>query len=320
MIKNITNKIIIFLFLMVYLIISAVGCGTGSTAVSGEAIQKNVKENTVDGIRIDESTAVIIDTVVDIYGEPDVKSERITQALYNQPVSILEEKDGWCKVITVDGSSGWTRSKFVDRDIKSIYGRNYIHRIIVTSKDKSIYSDYTGGITVKEVVMGTELYVLNSSGTSYEVYLPGNTTGWVRGSGMIHVELNEETPLTSSEDFAASALKFKGTSYLSKGVSSMGIDSTGMTYICSRVNGIKLPRNLKGLEEFGTKIPLEGATSGDLIFLSPSGDEKNIGSVGICIGNGQYIHASKVLGYVRLDGLNESGSEGKPVLARRIFR
>jgi len=316
------------LFFTISILITASGCGAGSVAVSGGSGTSIVQGDTYDteqslrvnGIFIDASAAVITDTVVDIYTDPDVKSERITQALYNQPVSILEENGNWVRVITVDGSRGWARSKFVDRDTKSIYGRSFMHKIIVTSRDISIFSDPSGGITVKDVAMGTELYTFNNSGTAYEVYLPGNTTGWLRESGIIHVGLSADTPMTSREDFVASALKFKGTSYLLNGLSSMGIDSTGMVYICARINGIDLPRNLEGLKQFGTKIALDATVAGDLVFLSPNDDENNIGSVGICVGNGQFIYADRAAGYVRFDGLNENGSDGKPVFARRIFR
>lgn len=318
----------IFLLIFTICMASFVGCGIDSAAVSGDSIKAagqggdTNKEHSgyVNGISMDSSAGVINDTVADIYTDSDVKSKRITQVLFNQPVSILEEKNGWLRVLTVDGSKGWTRSKFVDRDTRSIFGRSFLHKIIVTAKDKSIYSDPISGITLKDVVMGTELYTFNDSGTAYEVYLPGNTTGWIRGSGIIHVDLNTDTPLTSNEDFAASALKFKGSSYLLNGMSYLGIDSMGLIYICARINGIVLPRDLEGLKQSGTKIAINEIVAGDLVFLSPDGDDKSIVSIGICVGNGQYLHASKVLGYVRLDGLNESGSEGKPAFARRIFR
>ena len=40
--------------------------------------------------------------------------------------------------------------------------------------------------------------------------LPGNKTGWLRGSGIIHVGLGEMIPVTNAEDFASTALRLKG--------------------------------------------------------------------------------------------------------------
>ncbi|NJD01015.1 MAG: NlpC/P60 family protein, partial [Ruminiclostridium sp.] len=109
-------------------------------------------------------------------------------------------------------------------------------------------------------------------------------------------------------------------SYLLNGLSSMGMDSSGMIYICSKINGLNLPRDLQGQMNYGEEIQLDSIAAGDIVFLGESENKSNISDQGIYLGNGQYIHASRTLGYVRLEGLNESGSDGKPVFARRIFR
>jgi len=312
--------------LLAIFILAFTGCGTASREVSGnkaaqgdQSAAKLVPEE-VNGIAVNESTAVVTDMVVDVFSEPNVRSQRITQVIYNQAVSVLDEAGSWIRISAADGSIGWVRSKFIDRNISSINGRSCTHRIIITGKEKSIFSDPLGGITVKDVVMGTVFYAFNNSDTAYEVYLPGNVTGWLRGSGIIHIGLDAGVPMTSGEDFAASALKLKGTSYLSNGLSAMGIDSPGMIYICSKINGLDMPRDLKGLMNYGEEISLDSIAAGDIVFLCESEDMNNISGAGIYMGNGQYIHASRALGYVRLEGLNESGSDGKPLFARRIFR
>lgn len=313
--------------LCIILIIAFTGCSVPSREVSGnkaagegQAPVSISVQDEVNGIPVNESAAVVAEMVADVYTEPDVRSQRITQVIYNQAVSVLEEKGSWARISAADGSRGWIRAKFIDRDISSINGRSYTHRIVITGKVKSIFSDPSGGITLKDAVMGTVFYAFNESDNAYEVYLPGNTTGWLRGSGIIHVDLDTAVPMTSGEDFAASALKLKGVSYLLDGLSSMGMDSPGMIYICSKINGVNMPRDLKGQTAFGGEINLDDIAAGDIVFLSESGDKNNITDAGIYLGNGQYIHASRTSGYVRLEGLNESGSDGKPVFARRIFR
>ena len=77
---------------------------------------------------------------------------------------------------------------------------------------------------------------------------------------------------------------------------------------------------VQALMDYGEETALNDVQAGDIVFLGVSGDNSSILDAGIYMGNGQYIHASKSAGYVRLDGLNESGSDGKPVFARRIFR
>lgn len=273
----------------------------------------------VAGILMDEKAAVITDSVVDIYSQPDIRAERVTQALYNQPATVLDEKAGWARVAVVDGSRGWIRSKYLDKNVSSIYGREADHRIVVTSKEKSVFSNPSGGYTVKDVTMGTEFLAFNSYGDAYEVYLPGNRTGWLRGSGIIHIALDDKVPVTTKADFVATALKFKGTSFLLNGLSTMGMDSSGLVYISARVNGVNLSRNLGGQYMAGASIKLKDAAEGDLVFLANDSDPDNPTCVGICIGNGTYIYSGKLSGYVTISGLNEENMEGKIIAVRRIF-
>lgn len=316
------HRVILVLFILLFAYLT--GCTAAKDASTPVLAVSQPEEATgpvkVNGIPMDEKAAVIADSIVDIFSEPDVQSERITQALYNQPVSILDEKSGWARVSVVDGSRGWIRTKFLDRNISSIYGRESNHRIVVTSKEKSVFSSPSGGYTEKDILMGTELLSFNDYDGAYEVYLPGNQTGWLRGSGIMHIDINSKVPVTKKEDFVATALKFKGTSYLLNGLSSMGMDSAGLVYISARINGVDLSRNIGGQYLSGTSISTEEAREGDLVFLASDEDISAAPTcVGICIGNGSYIYAGKLAGYVTINSLNELNMEGHVVAVRRIF-
>lgn len=273
------------------------------------------------GIPADEKAGVISYNIADVYVSPDVKSERITQVIYNQPVSILSNENGWAEVKTVNGFTGWIKSKFIDSDISSVYGRDYNGRILVTSREKTVYAYPSGGATRIIAPMGTELYAFNNIDDSYEVYLPGGKTGWIQGSGIIHIELNGTIPVTNAEDFASTALRLKGVSYLMNGMSASGIDATGLVYICARINGINLPSTIKGQLATGIQIEPEDAMTGDLVFLAGTGENEaeDINSVGVCIGSGNYIYASRKAGYVTIGEISRENADGIVVNARRLF-
>lgn len=311
--------------ILVILLLFLAGCSPEAQEVSGnkniegnEAGGRKVEIKQVNGIPIDDAAAVVKEMIADVYSEPNVRSRRITQVIYNQAVRIISKEGSWSMIEAHDGSTGWIRSKYIDSNTGSISGRSYTHRIVVTTKEKEVFSSPTGGITLKNAVMGSVFYAFNNSDNAYEVYLPGNMTGWLRGSGFIHIDLEGDIPLTSGADFAASAQKLKGVSYLDNGLSLMGMDSKGMIYICARINGLDAPRSMEELARFGDEVALEELLMGDIVFLG--GDDNNITDAGIYLGNGQYIHSSRTAGYVRLVGLNESSSDGKPLFARRIFR
>jgi gamma-D-glutamyl-L-lysine dipeptidyl-peptidase len=321
---------VLFLLMFLTAAVSVLsGCSGASGAVSGidgpGSVQGSSQEESIEyvfGIPMDKNAAVITDNVADIYVKPDVKSTRVTQALYNQPVSILQKEQGWAKVSAVDGSTGWIKLKYLDSDISSIYGRTYTDRIIVTSREKEIASNPSGGVTQMNAPMGSEFFAFNSSGDAYEVFLPGNKTGWFRGSsGTIHVELNEMIPVTNADDFAATAQRLKGASYLLNGLSNMGIDAPGLVYVCAHINGIDLPRSLAGQLASGTEIKPEDAQTGDLLFLAGAGEGEGgkVISVGICTGGGNYLYAGRKIGYVAVGDINKDNSEGTIIAARRVF-
>lgn len=306
-----------------FTIIGLTGCHGPSREASAEGSVSRSGQDVdyIYGIPMDDSAAIITTSVADVFASPDIKSERVSQALYNQPVCVVKKENGWTKVKIVDGSTGWIKSKFVDSDVSSIYGRSYTHKIIVTSREKVITSGPSGGSTLVNAPMGSEFYAFNDYEDAYEVFLPGNKTGWLKGSGLIHIGLGEMIPVTNPDDFAATALRLKGTSYLLNGLSSMGIDAPGLVYISARINGVNLPRTVEGQLASGTKIRLEDTRAGDLVFLAGTGENEGdaVSGVGICTGGGSYIYAGRKTGYVAVGEINRENQDGKVVAARRIF-
>jgi cell wall-associated NlpC family hydrolase len=273
------------------------------------------------GIPMDETSAVVTESVADIYVSPDVKSDRITQVLCNQPVSVLRSNGGWAKVKTIYGIEGWIKLRYISNDVSSIAGRIYTYKIIVTSREKTVYSAPSGGITRVNAQMGTEFYAFNNMEDAYEVFLPGNTTGWLRGSGIIRIPVDDVIPVTNADDFAATALRFKGTPFMINGMSSMGIDSPGLVYICARINGINLPITIDGQLSAGVETDIDDVKAGDLVFLSGTGDNEadDINCVGISIGDGSYIYAGRRTGYVAIGDIYRENPDGIVVAVRRIF-
>ncbi|HPV01941.1 MAG TPA: SH3 domain-containing protein [Clostridiales bacterium] len=333
------RKAAVLLIIMLLLSILSVGCGDRARQAVLEEPADKTGENRgqtieyIHGIPLDKNTAVVTVSVADVYEEPDVKSMRVTQVLCNQPVSVISQKSGWARVKTISGITGWIRSKFISDDISSISGRVYTYRIVVTSKEKTVYSRPGSGATMVNAHMGTEFYAFNSRDDAYEVFLPGNRTGWLKGSGIIRIDPpNGEIPATNASDFAATALKFKGASFMLNGLTSLGIDAPGLVYICARINGVDLPITLEGQLNSGEEIPLEKVQVGDLVFLSETaavpgtaGNEEaesgevKITSVGICTGGSNYIYAGRKTGYVAIGDLYRENPDGIAVMARRIF-
>lgn len=295
------------------------GCGKVSQKVSSNipngsngAEEDVAKPKSSDGKNLDmenkyKNKAVVLETVVDIFREPDINSERVTQAIFNQPVEVIEEKGSWTKVKVVDGYTGWLKSKFIDRDCTSIMEEKYTDRAVITGKTKKVYSSAGGGVTLKDVVMGTELFIKEKKDRYYEVALPGGITGWIDTKDTIKVPSGSPIPKTSAQDFVATVSKFTGTPYLWGGVSSWeGVDCSGLVYICSRINGVDLPRDVDMQFEFiKTGVgSVEELKAGDFLFFSSSEELKDVSHVGVYVGDGKFIQAAKSKGMVVETGLD----------------
>lgn len=309
--------------IFIYLLIAAqmfTGCSFGDRQASSDVSQTKESIEAINARYKDK--AVIIDSVVDVFKEAEINSERITQGLFNQPVTVLENKDTWTKVKTVDGSTGWLRSKFVDKDCTSIKKELYSERIVITGKKKQVFTNYGGGGTLKDVTMGTEFFVKTKKKNYYEVIVPGKQTGWVEMKNTILVSVDKPIPKTTADDFAATVLKFKDSQYLMGGVSDLqGIDCSGLIYICARINGVDLPRGISDQFEFIKEGPdsFEDVKIGDLVYFSANEDKAGVSGIGVCIGAGKYIHANKAKGAVDVAALDSDYYMKRIMGIKRIF-
>lgn len=311
-------------FILLYLIITIqilTGCSIISDRQASSEVSQTAESPEVINKRY-EDKAVIIDTVVDIFAQADINSERITQGLFNELVTVLEEKDTWTRVRTADGSDGWLRSKFIDKDCTSVKKELYSDRIVITGTIKTVYTNYGGGATLKEAVMGTEFFIKGKRKNYYEVAVPGNLTGWVEMKNTIQLEANSPIPETSAEDFVATVEKFKGTQYLLGGVGARhGMDSAGVVYICAKINGIDLPRG--AMAQFkaakGEPVKVENVKPGDLLFFGANEGETDISNIGIYIGDNQILLDNKAKGSIGYMKLDEGNLIKRLVSIKRIF-
>lgn len=302
------RKIMLSLGTMFFVAVLLAGCNKASI----------IKDKSVAVSKQADIIGIANDTIVDVFREPDTASERVTQAIFNQPVSILKEDGFWLKVGVVDGYTGWVKARYIAKDASSIKG-SYKYKVLVTAKTKNVFATSRSNSVLKDVVMGTEFYSTNKSNSGYEVALPDNKTGWIDGSGTIELAPQASIPKTSTADFVTTASKYKGVIYLWGGVSSWGLDSSGLVYISSRVNGVHLPRDVEQQFQRGITITVDALKSGDLIFFSSKEDLKDISDVGICVEGDKFIHASRSKGSVIISSLSEDYYKRRLVGIKRNF-
>jgi len=102
-------------------------------------------------------------------------------------------------------------------------------------------------------------------------------------------ELIDETSSKQIEKIAKSKL---GKRYKWGGNGPYAYDCSGFTKEVFELNGINIPRVSKDQAEVGLKISKNNLKKGDLIFFDDK-DSSVVSHVGIYLGKGKFIHASR---------------------------
>ncbi len=116
--------------------------------------------------------------------------------------------------------------------------------------------------------------------------------------------------------FAQAALEYRGVRYRWGGMSTRGMDCSGLVALVLRDYGIKAPHNSKALYKLGKQVSREDLQPGDLVFFHTT--RAGISHVGIYIGDGKFVHASSSKGRVRVDRLDTGYYSRRYVGARRV--
>lgn len=112
------------------------------------------------------------------------------------------------------------------------------------------------------------------------------------------------------------ALKYRGVRYRWGGMTTRGMDCSGLVARVLNLHGIEAPHNSRALYKIGKSVSRAHLQPGDLVFFNTTG--RGISHVGIYIGESKFIHASSKRGRVRADTLTEGYYDRKYVGARRV--
>jgi len=115
---------------------------------------------------------------------------------------------------------------------------------------------------------------------------------------------------------AKTALEYRGVPYRYAGMSSRGMDCSGLVARVLRGQGLDAPHSSQQLYKLGHPVSRQELRSGDLVFFHTRG--RGISHVGIYIGNGDFVHASSGGGRVKVDTLDSGYYAQRLVGARRV--
>ena len=269
---------------------------------------------------------------------PDYESALETQELMGTVVEIVGEQGYWREIVSPQPYKAWTTEKTLvemtpeelkayEEAPKYIYTAHYGHVYTTpTNNNPSAICDLVGGDILRAVEKKKgSASPSGKHGKWVEVMLPSGRTGWVLKKDVrplgerIDIRMGDSAEglvsIEKMEDVIRQAYSLRGVPYLWGGMSSKGVDCSGLVRICFLMNDILLPRNATQQIKCGKEVNIKDIQRGDLIFFGNT-ETGAITHVGIYLGNGEFIHASHL---VRVNSLIP-GAENYYENAHRLIR
>jgi hypothetical protein len=226
------------------------------------------------------SPARINRPVVDVWKTSSRDSERISQRVLGQPMSIKEIiDDRWCIATGDDNYTGYVERRFLTEGTVSP------DAIICVPFASVRQSPERSAQLVVRLSIGSCVTRLENQGQWTQIGFPSGETGWV-----MTVQLTDSQGLNYTHA-PQSAMSLFGTPYLWGGSSAYGIDCSGLTQLMYRLCGVMLLRDahLQRDDSRFDHITFDALEPGDLVFF---GTPDKVTHVGMHHSPGKYIHST----------------------------
>jgi hypothetical protein len=283
----------------------------------------------------DDDTWTIGKPVADVFDRDDIKANRLSQGLYNEPVKILSKdcEYGFVQVRLSDGLEGFMLLEDLADSRGSIEPDLFSYRIVIASSTKRVMSHASKGTMLVEVLMGTVLYSDYRGNGISRVKLPDGSDGWISDEGVIILRPLEPVgqPADAVRYFCSTAMAFNQITVLDNGQSVRGISTVGIARQAAAVNGVTLPRTLDGIAASGEPVTLahdadtgliglDQIRAGDLIIFKDGQDPEKPGDLAIYTGDSMILYARTGQSSIRLFDLTQNKDLWQQILmVRRIF-
>jgi len=226
-------------------------------------------------------TGICVLSNISLRRDHESKSEIVSQLLFGETFVVIEQSDGWTKVVTDDDEyTGWISSKQFEFLQSPIMGKD-----IATS-----FPFLRANSSKGDIMIPAGSSIPNLIGEDFKI-------------NDIVYKLADKIIKCSIENLEEVAKKYLNVPYFWGGRSPFGIDCSGFVQTVYKQCGIQLKRDAYQQAEHGTQVSfLEEIQCGDLAFFD--NDEGRIIHVGMMIDKNKIIHAS---GKVRIDTLDNFG-------------
>lgn len=225
-----------------------------------------------------------------------------TQALYGEPVYVLQERGGWDKIAIPGqpspknelGYPGWVPKKQLTGNRAFAALRHARPMGVVRNEvTTGLYDDPALRHRDRELSVNTRLPVLARTARGTLVATPADGPKWLRVSAVDVSRSAKDVPTPSGTNLVRFAKQFLGKPYLWGGRSGFGPDCSGFTSTIYQAHGITIPRDAdaQALDGAASKVAKPDLRRGDLLFYADKHGSGHIYHVAMYIGGGKMIEA-----------------------------
>lgn len=231
--------------------------------------------------------------VTDIRLRPRFKSERITQALFNEKLEILQRLDNYSLARLPDGYQGYINNNFYDKQ-PEFNGNIYVIKAVLAPiyPRPDVKSPAIGRLPFSakiNVRPDCESFLRGSSSRYGDYFI--KTDDVIQPGNIPRLNRNNISMIIEN------AFRFIGVPYLWGGKSFFGFDCSGFTQVLYAFYGYELPRDSKDQAQKGIEIDRDNIQPGDLLLFKKH--------VAMAISETDYIHSSLSRGGVAINSLDK---------------
>ena len=203
-------------------------------------------------------------SVLNLYKNPSVRSEVVTQMIYGDSFSISKKSKKWLKIkIKEDNYKGYILNKKYSNFLRPT------HKVI--SLKAKIFK-FPNGVKKNEITFGSKIKVIDNNSKFLKF-----ANGWVNKNDVKPISYIEKNPFKKITSFKNIKYKWGGKSF-------KGIDCSALVQVFLNFNNKFCPRDTKDqVKYFRKNIKLKNIKKNDIIYWK--------GHVAIALSNKKLIHA-----------------------------